>query len=394
MENNVIDMKNYIKENKEAIDDTNKLIDSFKEAEKKENNINVTTDNSEDSATEKTLMNVLIDPETGEHKIIGRAEESNLNFDFNGIINQINSGDPDILSTKPFSEIEIIDYLKKSDDETLLKSLSPEGNISPDSLRSILDIVNKKLNREDINIYREAPDEFKKLVDEYIGASKGQIRIIGSKSLNSARNMISENLISEFISNIRQNRAKTDFAKELETIYSSIPHSIIEGKDNSDITQMYKNAAANITDEGKRDRFLLILSRIEEAENLTELQKFCKTCKIKKIEIEKADSRVYTDFLSKYRESVNNIYDISLACKVLNRFMSKEYGCSLSESIAFFVAFCKQCKSYSCENVLEHAYMYYVLYNAVMLDSTINTKFKENVYKCITNLKARNSSIF
>ena len=111
---NVIDMKEYINNNKESLEETNKFIDQLKkETDNIEPNV-VTSDNivgSDHDNIEKVNMNVLIDPETGEHKIIGRAGEE-IKYNFEGIIKQINDGDPDILTSKPFTEQEIISYLQ------------------------------------------------------------------------------------------------------------------------------------------------------------------------------------------------------------------------------------------------------------------------------------------
>ena len=390
---NVIDMKEYIDNNKESLEETNKFIDQLKkETDNIEPNV-VTSDNivgSDHDNIEKVNMNVLIDPETGEHKIIGRAGEE-IKYNFEGIIKQINDGDPDILTSKPFTEQEIISYLQNTDDDTLVNELAGDINISAEALRELLDIVNRKLAGEKFNIYKESPEEMQKLVDSYITESGGHIPIFNSKTLNTARNRIAESLIDEFIHNIKMDRAKTDFAKELENIYNNSSVMAAEGGIEyiEERNSAYREAANNIEDEGKRKRLNAILDRIDEARNLTELKEFAKTCKIKRYDIERPDKRVYSGFLSKYRDSVNNIYDINIAETVLVRHLAP-LGCDKIDVIMLLIAFCRQCQSYSVDNVLDHAYMYYFLYYCVMLDGDKSDKFKNNLLEVIKNVNERN----
>ena len=151
----------------------------------------------------------------------------------------------------------------------------------------------------------------------------------------------------------------------------------------------YREAANSIEDEGKRERLNAILDRIEEARNLTELKEFAKTCKIKRYDIERPDKRVYAGFLSKYRDSVNNIYDITIAETVLTRHLAP-LGYDKIDVIMLLIAFCRQCQSYSVDNVLEHAYMYYFLYYCVMLDGDKSDKFRNNLIDVIKNVNERN----
>lgn len=396
-ENNdkVVDIKDYIDKNRESLEENNKLIEDLKAAEAEVGPIpdNVLNENSENM--EKVAMNVIVDPNTGEHKIIGRANDDEAAFakSFEGIIKRINEGDPDILSAKPFTESEIINHLKSVDDETLVKELDFNTDMSPQAVRDLLDIINRRINGEKFNIYKESPKEVRDMVDVYIGSSKGQIKIYNNQSLNAARNKIAESLIDAYIFRLKSDRAKTDFAKELENIYSyncssAAAAAAIEGIELIDErNKAYRELANDIEDEGKRNRLNQILDRIEEARSLTELKEFAKTCKIKRIEIEKPHSRVYERFLDKYRDSVNNIYDINIAVKVLNRVMVK---CTPNDITALLVCFCKQCTKYSPDNVLEHAYMYYFLYNCVMMDGDKSDTFKNNIMEVIANIHERN----
>ena len=372
------------------IEENNSLLKNIEEAEKLSKAPLNIPENKDEKDVESQKMMVFVDPQTGEHKIIGRASEKQV-FNFEGTIKHINESDPDILSTKPFSELEIINYLKSSDDETLLKEIGLDTNISAEALRELLEIVNRKLNKEKFNIYKEAPQEFKDLVDDYIQSGVTKLGIGNNRQMAAARNMISESLLDEFIHNIRADRAKTDFAKELENIYEDGTFSgdnraeFVEAKNKS-----YRETANKIKDPEKRERMNRILDAIDEATNLDKLKEFCKSCRIKKIEIEKAENRVFASFLAKYQDSPNNIYGISIAFPVVQRILEKE-DISINCVKMLFIAFCKQCSKYSPDNILEHAYMYYFLYNCAMLDSFKDGVFKNNLIDCINNLKERNN---
>lgn len=376
------------------IEDGNSFIKKLEE-ETKGIDPNLKVINTDNTEIEEVKMNVLVDPKTGEHKIIGRASDEELKYNFEGIIKQINASDPDILSTKPFTEQEIISYLKSADDDTLVKEMGNGTELDAETIRDVLDLTNRKINGEKFSLYKEAPEKVKKLIDEYIsvGIMSGQLQAVQGTKLNTTRNKVGETLIEQFIQDIRMNRAKTDFAKELENIYNGAGAKLTAEESVTyieDRNKSYREAANSIEDEDKKSRMNAILDAIEEARNLTSLKEFAKTCKVKKFDLEKPERRIYTNFLNKYRDSVNNIYDISIAEDVLFRHL-QDKGYTVKDIILFFVVFCKQCQGYSSENVLEHAYMYHVLWYSVMLDGDKSGKFEQNVIEVIENSKKRNN---
>ena len=100
----------------------------------------------------------------------------------------------------------------------------------------------------------------------------------------------------------------------------------------------------------------------------------------------------------KYKYSNYNIYDINLAIPILARNITDEdHEYTDKDIYAFFIVFCKQCMNKSPEVVIDHAYMYYVLYNIVLLDmnkgeaKNVSDEFKENVREVIANIKTRNN---
>jgi hypothetical protein len=127
------------------------------------------------------------------------------------------------------------------------------------------------------------------------------------------------------------------------------------------------------------------------------LKEFSKTCKIKKYDIENPKNH-FRDFTNKYKNSEYNIYDIKLTLPVLERLIVDNEKYNDADMIAFLICFCKYIKNFRVENVLEHSFMYYVIYNIVIAGSNVSDKTKEvsdifinNIKEVIDNLKERNS---
>jgi hypothetical protein len=213
--------------------------------------------------------------------------------------------------------------------------------------------------------------------------------------------MLAEQIIQEFITNISMDRLKHDFNKELENIFvqggSEIADTAIGY--TQERNQMYRDYAEKIEDPEKKEKMYAILGKIDEAYALTDLKEFSKNCKIKRIEIEKPEQRVFNDFLRKYEDSAFNIYDIKVALPVLVRnlaeyFPEKKY--EPLDSIMFFICFCKFCRNMKPDVTTDHAFMYYVLYNVVLVDmnkgesAQVSIDFLKNVAEVIDNLRVRN----
>ena len=82
---------------------------------------------------EKKVINVGINPDTGEHMIINTDSEYNSeDNNFENMVKKINEGD--MLDNKPLNEEEILNMLGSTDDESVLNVM-------------ILDYLLKMLNR-------------------------------------------------------------------------------------------------------------------------------------------------------------------------------------------------------------------------------------------------------
>jgi hypothetical protein len=336
---------------------------------------------------EKTNINVIIDPVTGEHKITGLDHESE-DKEFNDLVDQINSSDDDYFEIKDLSEDDIKSYTNNPDKNGVLSDLASNNDgfaISPQGYTSIIDIIERRGKMENFNVYKSLPPEVKKLIDDYIKTTPATA--LPTKELNRFKNQLAESIISEFVMNIQINKSKQDFATDLEKIYAT------DNKNNKfeseeERFKAYNAEADKIEEADKKKRMKDILAKINEARQLDTLAEFAKTCKIKKIEVEKYQSRIFNTFLGKYKTSAKNIYDINIGLSVVTRHML-EYECTFEEAIKFMIVFCKFVQNYSPDNYLEHAYMYYVLYYCAMLDTEKSKTYTDNIFKVISAIRER-----
>lgn len=400
-EKNMYDNTVTEEERDKIIKEGNEFIEGLKkETENISNVVDFPTNNSKDLPVKN--MEVAIDPNTGEHKILGSTEvekeSSELKDSFEEMVKKINENDDvSLFDNSPISEQEAVNYLaSNTGSESILSEIAKGTGYSNETIRDLLIVTNRRINKEDFNVYKELPDEIKTLIDTYVSQGIGSGKIGGNNvaMIRSIKHNIAEALIDEFINDIQIDRAKNDFAKDLENIYNSSAKEITDASLEyiDERNKAYRDAANEMEDPEKKTRLLAILDRIDEARSLSSLKEFAKKCKIKPIELEMPEKRAYRPFLQKYTNSTNNIYDINLAKDVLYRHLSKE-GFSEKEVDAFFIAFCKQVNNYSSSIATEHAYMYYVLYYCALLDGDRSLTFINNVKDVIVNLKERNSNI-
>lgn len=324
----------------------------------------------------KHNVNVTIDPNTGEHKITSLEESTEDEKDFNDIVDKINNNEDYFSNT--ISESDIEEYATSG--HSILNDIGNDIALQPETYTELLNIIERKNNNENFNVYKACPAEVKQMIDNYIGSTPATK--MATKEINRFKNQIADALISDFVNNIRLNKAKNDFAKELDSLYKSSTNPGKEFDSIEECNVAYREMSSKIEDEAKRSRMNEILDQIDKALYLDELKEFAKKCKIKKIEIEKYQSRVFNGFLSKYKESNNYIYDINMATAVLSRYLiSLNY--TFDDAIKFMIAFCKFVQNYSPDNPLEHAYMYYVVYYCASLDMYKNEKFLNNVTEIV-----------
>ena len=336
--------------------------------------------------------NIIIDPNTGENKIVSTEDTDTIDEDsFEKLVKDVEEGKVNVeIDNSPITREEL--------DETLSNVLDDKFNISDESIQVILELANRKMNKEEFNVYKAFPDEIKEMIDKYMGYDDTTPRLTNNE-IRSLRNSIAESLLDEFIMNVSVQRARTDLNKEVEDLFKQGIKDITEYSVGytKERNQAYREYVENMEDEDKKKKLTEALDVIDSAYNLDTLKEFAKTCKIKKYDIEQP-KKYFRDFLAKYQNSNYNIYDIKLTLPILERKIVDNEKYNSADIIAFLVCFCKHIKNFDTSNILEHTYMYYVIYNIVIMDSNtsestkeVSDIFAENIREVIDNLKERNT---
>ena len=340
-------------------------------------------------------MNVVIDPATGEEKIVGPADQIRevVASSFSDIVDDINNGNidlDDVGENEPITEEDIHNEINDNSNEfdtTDVAATLKKNNISPQDITALLQIINDKQRGDKTSTYKSLPKPIKDLVDKYVGESSAGMTM---QQINTLKNGVANALLDDFETNIQLKKIKRDFAKDMEEIYTKSGKELSESSLEyiEERNKAYRENAKDIEDEDKREKLISILDQIDEARALTTLKEFAKKCKIKSIELEKPD-KVLNTFMRKYENSNNNIYAINTARLTLARHLSEE-DYTPNDINAFFIAFVKQTANYKPSIATEHAYMYYVLYYCALLDGDKSDTFKNNVKEVIANLRERN----
>ena len=358
---------------------------------------------------EQKLIQVAIDPVTGEHIPVATIDKDVIDDDetFEEMVERVKNSDIK-LDDSPFTEEEFDNYIHSDKSESLFEDIAKDTEFDPDTIKQLLEVTNRVMKKEEFNVYKALPEKIQSLVNEY--CRKGAVPI-NTPQGNSFRNMIAEQLVNEFVSNIGMNRIQVDFSKELEEIFDKGAKEISESivgytKERS---KAYRDAADKMEDHVKKEKLTNILDNIDDAYNLASLKEYAKSCKIKKYDLERPD-KIYRGFLHKYTESKFNIYGIDMAVPILLRNINKdaegndipildERFYDVKDIHAFFIAFCKQTSSYDPNsNPDQHAYMYYTLYNCIFTDinkgdeKVVSDEFLKNVREVINNLRERNDN--
>jgi hypothetical protein len=96
----------------------------------------------ETEQSEQKLMQVHINPETGEHSVVGEVDPEDTNKDIKDI---------DILDiSEPITESEIGDYLTNLDSNTLSDLLSDDTGLTAEEIHELLEVVNRRIKHEDL----------------------------------------------------------------------------------------------------------------------------------------------------------------------------------------------------------------------------------------------------
>lgn len=287
------------------------------------------------------------------------------------------------------NEDDVTEQIKGHD---LFKDLE----LSREDTIQLLNIIKRIQNKEKFNLFKAFPDEIQNRLNKYLSSNGCGGH---SQEANRMRNFISETIMDEFIHNISMNKFTMDFQKEIESL---------ENKVNEEFSKMYmdysterekyvKSIMEGEEDDTKKEAIGKILDAINEGFTLDRVIEAANKTRIKKCELEKP-KRVYDIIHNKYNQSTYNIYSVNTASMVLARHMKDEF--SVDDIIKFFIVICKVCMNYKPEIPEQHAFMYYAIYNPILLDvykgeeyDNFSKEYFKNVREVIRRIKEREENI-
>lgn len=323
---------------------------------------NIKNEDHSNETGEMIPATIIVDPDTGEKKVVDigsvrdTKEFDQKIADFGETLDKID------ISEQPIELKDIKEALENGDSAAFGKY-----DLSDEATLQLLDTV--KLYKEKGKIgYKDLPDEVKKYIDEYL---KREGLISFSVEANTARNMLAESLIEEFISNIEINKFQSEFNDQIENIMDEMNEQISPlFKDYNDSRESYlNNLIEKIEDEDKKKLAERILDSIHDSFALERFKEAAPRIKVKKFDIEKPQ-KIFNTFVMKYRDNQYKIYDPGMITNILDSELKKHNLIEkddMTSAIKVIVAFCKLCQNYSPKNPDEHAFIYYFTYNITLL---------------------------
>lgn len=354
---------------------------------------------------EERLVNVSIDPVTGKEILTNTEPAEQEEVDFESVLdeNDLNLE----VDESPISIEELKDYLKDSKDDPMLQGQLSELDMTPEDFDNLVSLVQIHQKHEKItSLYSKMPEACKKIINKSLNIGNN---VVYSKEVNSMRNTMAEMFLDQFIDSITVNRASNTVNATIEKVFSQASAEIgdtIVGYTQERNEKYREYINSNIEDPEKKANALKIIDAIDHSYELKKFKEYCKTCKIRKIDVEKPTkdhNNLMDNIMNKYKDEPKfNIYNIYNCQTVLTRHINEgvEAECDQftdTQIRAFFIAYSMYCKNFSPKNAEEHIFMFYTLYNILLMDvnkgdkAEVSQIFLSNIKECINNLITRNN---
>lgn len=353
---------------------------------------------------EERLVNVLIDTATGKPILTNVEATVTEPVDFNSILDDSDFKIEE--DNSPITLEELTEYLTNNKDNSEIEQQLADTDLSADDLKVLIVLVQKYQRKEKISSpYNKMPESCKKIINKSLNIGSN---VVYSNEINTARNAVAEMFLDQFVSSITVNRMQSSMNGAIEKVFSQATSEIgdtIVGYTEERNQKYREYIENNIDDSEKKEKALKILDSLDHSYELKEFKEYCKICKIRKIDVEKPTkdhNHLMDNIMSKYENEQNyNIYNIYNCQTVLSRHINKDVAdCEMytdTQIRAFFIAFSMYCKNFSPKNVYEHIFMFYTLYNILLMDVNTGEKaevsqlYLTNIKECIDNLIARNN---
>ena len=330
--------------------------------------------------------NVTIDSVTGSTLPCPEKNDDTVGMDFDDLVDQAIKNLDESETKVDITEEDIEDQIKKNTEYFKDLDISREGIIQ------ILRVVQRVQNKEEFNIFKALPIEVQQRLNKYLAVNG-----MGGYSVeaNTTRNTLADILINEFIQNISLDKFNLNFQKEMEEL---------ENKVNKEFSKMYldyseqreqyvQSIMEGETDPVKKEAIGRILDSIHDGYALERIKEAAGRIKIKNYDLENP-KRAFDIILNKYRNSTYNIYSVFTAYNTLKRHM-RHYATE-NQILGFFVVICKFCQNYHPTDPTEHAFMYYAMYNPILLDVYKGDEYdkffegyRKNVLEVIEHMKSK-----
>ena len=172
------------------------------------------------------------------------------------------------------------------------------------------------------------------------------------------------------------------FDTQIEEAYGLLSGIYKEQTEDRD-ARLNKMLEGLAEDDPKREKLEITIKAIYDAYDLTRVKEFIPyTGRIKQIELEKPEQRVFNFFESKYTNSPYHMYKLKLALEILDRHNPREDNGNL----LFLIAFARLCKNYTPEVPEQHAFMYYTVYNIIVMDLYSGKDYEDHAGKFLKNI--------
>lgn len=277
----------------------------------------------------------------------------------------------DLISAATMEDID----KKMSDPQNVMKAVQKTYDLKHSDLnianvQALTDLVKRKEKGDKI-YYSDLPDVFKTRIAQTI-SSEGGGAYMGNKEIkNQMAEALIDNIHMQLISDQMentvvdmQNSIKNYMTKELGEMFNtsrSQQHKIM-------IEQM-PLLASKTEDPQKADILMKVSDAYKQAYTLEDMfNSYCKgKPKIKSIDVEKIQKHYFT-FNDKYRKSKWVIRDVAMLAPILDRNLDKDID--MKDILTFIAIFLKytEMKNMNPENIWDHTFMYYVVFNIASLD--------------------------
>ena len=277
----------------------------------------------------------------------------------------------DLISAATMEDID----KKMSDPQNVMKAMQKTYDLKDSDLNianvQVLTYLVKRKEKGDKIYYSDLPDVFKTRIAQTI-SSEGDGTYMGNKEIkNQMAEALIDNIQMQLISDQMentvvdmQNSIKNYMTKELGEMFNtsrSQQHKIM-------IEQM-PLLASKTEDPQKADILMKVSDAYKQAYTLEDMfNSYCKgKPKIKSIDVEKIQKHYFT-FNNKYHKSKWVIRDVAMLAPILDRNLDKDID--MKDILTFIAIFLKytEMKNMNPENIWDHTFMYYVVFNIASLD--------------------------